>query len=379
MTTYYRLDGWIQSQTGACIPNGAVAVLTQPATTSAQPGSPLATTYADNAGADPITNPLTADSLGHYECYVAEGLYTLQLYGAGIIGQIVLTDQLVNAPAGSGTGTVTSVALTTPTYLTVAGSPITTSGTLAVSGTTGLTQNEVLATPNGSSGALSVRSLVAADIPAIPLTSGVSGILPVANGGSGSASPALVSGSNVTITGSWPNQTIAASGTISSVPTFTSTNNYTPDQSSTAFATKGVVVTALQAITVYRLIANVYGNSGDVYAGSILNVTGGTTISSVLATTNSYTFGSTITGVIIFTFGSPPTLTAGNQYGIFIGIISGTGTTPAVIDTTTGSLDFYCPGLTPTTTYARIAAVSPSSGTLTTGAGQYLITVVGSL
>lgn len=46
----------------------------------------------------------------------------------------------------------------------------------------------------------------------LPLTTGVSGILPVANGGTGTATPALVAGSNVTITGSWPNQTIASSG-----------------------------------------------------------------------------------------------------------------------------------------------------------------------
>lgn len=47
---------------------------------------------------------------------------------------------------------------------------------------------------------------------AVPLTSGVSGILPIANGGSGTSSPGLVAGSNVSITGSWPNQTINASG-----------------------------------------------------------------------------------------------------------------------------------------------------------------------
>ncbi|HEV2709161.1 MAG TPA: hypothetical protein VGU67_03010 [Edaphobacter sp.] len=47
---------------------------------------------------------------------------------------------------------------------------------------------------------------------AVSLTAEVSGILPVANGGTGTATPALVQGTNVTITGSWPNQTISASG-----------------------------------------------------------------------------------------------------------------------------------------------------------------------
>jgi hypothetical protein len=40
----------------------------------------------------------------------------------------------------------------------------------------------------------------------------VAGTLAVANGGTGTATPALVQGSGVTITGSWPNQTIAATG-----------------------------------------------------------------------------------------------------------------------------------------------------------------------
>jgi hypothetical protein len=41
---------------------------------------------------------------------------------------------------------------------------------------------------------------------------GVTGILPVANGGTGTSTPALIAGSNVTITGSWPNQTINSTG-----------------------------------------------------------------------------------------------------------------------------------------------------------------------
>ncbi len=41
---------------------------------------------------------------------------------------------------------------------------------------------------------------------------GVTGLLPLANGGTGTATPALIAGTNVSITGTWPNQTINSSG-----------------------------------------------------------------------------------------------------------------------------------------------------------------------
>jgi hypothetical protein len=53
------------------------------------------------------------------------------------------------------------------------------------------------------------------------LATNVTGLLPVANGGTATATPALVAGANVTITGTWPNQTIAAAapgtGTVTAV------------------------------------------------------------------------------------------------------------------------------------------------------------------
>jgi len=81
----------------------------------------------------------------------------------------------------SGAGTVTSVGMTVPPFLSVTGSPVTTTGTLGVS---------LSGTP-----------------------------LPVTNGGTGTSTPSLVAGSNVVVTGTWPNQTIAstASGSVTSV------------------------------------------------------------------------------------------------------------------------------------------------------------------
>jgi hypothetical protein len=64
-----------------------------------------------------------------------------------------------------------------------------------------------------SGGALGTPSSgTATNLTGLPLSTGVTGLLPVANGGTGTATPALVAGSNVTISGTWPNQTIAAAG-----------------------------------------------------------------------------------------------------------------------------------------------------------------------
>ena len=62
----------------------------------------------------------------------------------------------------------------------------------------------------------------------LPLTTGVTGQLPVANGGTGTATPSIVAGTHVTVTGTWPNQTIAASGSGGGVAyTAVKTANYT--------------------------------------------------------------------------------------------------------------------------------------------------------
>jgi hypothetical protein len=64
--------------------------------------------------------------------------------------------------------------------------------------------------PGGALGTPS--SGTATNLTGLPLTTGVTGLLPVANGGTGTATPAIVAGTNVTVSGTWPNQTINATG-----------------------------------------------------------------------------------------------------------------------------------------------------------------------
>lgn len=96
-------------------------------------------------------------------------------------------DGSCQAPPGTGGGTVNSVGLTAPSIFSVAGSPVTTTGTLAITFATGQTANRFLASPDGSTGAVTLRAIVADDLPLISLTTGVTGTLPAANGGTGAA------------------------------------------------------------------------------------------------------------------------------------------------------------------------------------------------
>lgn len=207
-------------------------------------------------------------------------------------------------------GTVTSVGLSAPSVFSVTGSPVTSSGTLALTFATGQTQNRVLASPNGSSGAISLRALVAADIPAISLTTGVSGTLPVANGGTGvttstgsgsvvlSTSPTLVtpvlgtptSGTltNVTglplttgVTGILP---AANGGTANGFTAFsgpaTSTKTFTlPNASSTILTSNAAVTVAQGGSGATTLTGYVKGNGTSAFTASATipysDITGG--------------------------------------------------------------------------------------------------------
>jgi hypothetical protein len=87
-------------------------------------------------------------------------------------------------------------------------------------------------------------------------THSFTGILDVANGGTGTATPALVAGTNVTITGAWPNQTIAASGGGSGTVTSVSV------VSANGFAGTVATDTTTPAITLSTSITGVLKGNG---------------------------------------------------------------------------------------------------------------------
>jgi hypothetical protein len=124
---------------------------------------------------------------------------------------------VINAGTGSvvirGAGPTTGVTVTSGTKALVAwnGSDFVKIASSSVSLTTDVTGTLPIA--NGGTGTTSTTFA--------NLATNVTGILPIANGGTATATPGLVQGSNITITGTWPNQTIAAaapgSGTVTAV------------------------------------------------------------------------------------------------------------------------------------------------------------------
>jgi len=104
-----RDDRWIADALGRALAGAQVYWCTQPASTAANPPSPLATVYTDITGDTPVTQPVLSDGLGHAFAYMTTGvLYTVvvwhPLFGPN---PIVLTDQ---APSSAGGGTITTFA-----------------------------------------------------------------------------------------------------------------------------------------------------------------------------------------------------------------------------------------------------------------------------
>jgi hypothetical protein len=108
-----------------------------------------------------LPNPLSTDGNGYYFGYTSAGLVSLQLYYSTI--ELDYPDQPVGTVAG---GSVTSVALTMPAEFTVTGSPINSSGTLAVA-KANQNANQFYAGPaSGPAAAPAFRAISSSDFPA---------------------------------------------------------------------------------------------------------------------------------------------------------------------------------------------------------------------
>lgn len=203
-----------------------------------------------------LPNPFFTDTLGNFFFYAAAGIYTVQIFDTlGRITPLVLADQ--NVVAGSGAGSVSSVALTAPVEFTVTGSPITSSGTLAIT-KANETANQVWAGPtSGGAAAPAFRSLVTADMPAgtgtvtsVALTSSVPASLLTS---SVSGSPVTGSGT-LGLTLTLPNQNanlvFAGPGSgAAAPPTFRSLNAQDFPFTSTALSSANILALQTTPVT----------------------------------------------------------------------------------------------------------------------------------
>ena len=175
--------------------------------TSANLGTPsaISLTNATNVPVDQATGVLPVNHGG-------TGTTTPALVaGTNVTISGTWPNQTINSVAGA----VTGVTATAPVVSSGGTAPdismaaATTSANGYLTSTDWNTFNNKL-TSGGPLGTPS--SGTATNLTGLPLSTGVTGLLPVANGGTGTATPALVAGTNVTISGTWPNQTINASG-----------------------------------------------------------------------------------------------------------------------------------------------------------------------
>lgn len=110
-----------------------------------------------------------------YHNTAATPLQVAGVFCASSTTNFLRADGTCAAPGSSG-GTVTSVAQTVPAGFAVTGSPITGAGTLAISFDVGQTAKSFLATPTGTTGALSLRTIALGDLPTITVASGGTGL-----------------------------------------------------------------------------------------------------------------------------------------------------------------------------------------------------------
>lgn len=209
---YSLTDNWTDSATTW---NGIKLAVTNTSSDAASKLLDLTVTGATTAS-------FVVDKSGNLALNGSVNKVTITAPAAG--ATLTLADNSTFVTAGAYSTTLTSTgttSLTLPTSGTVTALGNTTTG----SGSIVLASAPTLTTPNlGTPSAATLTN--ATGLPAATgiangaLPSGVtinnanwSGtVLAVANGGTGTSSPGLVAGTNITITGTWPNQTINAAG-----------------------------------------------------------------------------------------------------------------------------------------------------------------------
>jgi len=148
-----------------------------------------APTSGSSVGLPSTTALLKGDGSGGAVAATAGTDYVAALVNADATHTGLLTSTDWSTFNGKGSGTVTSVGLSAPSWLSVGSTPVTSTGTLALSAATAQTSHQVIGTC-GSATSFAPCALVAADIPTLNqnttgTAANVTGTVAATNGGTG--------------------------------------------------------------------------------------------------------------------------------------------------------------------------------------------------
>ena len=225
----------LTNATGLPISTGVSGLGTGVATLLATPSSAnLASAITDETGSGALV-------------FATSPTLVTPILGTPTSGTLTNATGLPISTGVSGLGTGVATFLATPSSANLLSALTDETGTgSAVFATSPTLVTPLLGTPTSG---------VATNLTGLPLTTGVTGLLPVANGGTATATPSIVAGTNVTVTGTCPNQTIAASGgsgTVTSVSVV----------SANGFGGTVATATSTPAITVSTSITGVLKGNG---------------------------------------------------------------------------------------------------------------------
>jgi len=179
-------------------------------------------TYTAGTGLSLITNQFSITNIGTAGTYGSATQTPVLTTNAQ--GQVTgVTNTTITPAVGSITGLATGIAtfLATPSSANLAAAVTDETGTgLLVFATSPSLVTPILGVPQSGDFSIGTFTWPTFNQNTTGTASNVTGIVAVANGGTGTATPSLVAGTNVSITGTWPNQTINSSnpgGTVTSV------------------------------------------------------------------------------------------------------------------------------------------------------------------